>query len=579
MSDDDRPPAALLAGRFRVGELLGTGGSASVFAAVDTHTGSDVALKILHPHLEKRAAARAAFFAEARRAQHLIHPNIARVIDVAPDTSEEDPAAWIALEQVPGVSLAEFVAAAGALEPVQAVSLIQGVLQALEAVHERGLVHRDVTPANIMVSPGSSGVIEAAGIRLLDFGLAAPEGSTTLGTDDLLSVDVTGRAGVIGNVNYLSPEHARGDPVDRRGDIYQAGAVLFFALTGRPPFPRENAAETMQAHLVAPPPVPSVLEARIPRGLDRIVVRAMLKDPADRFPSATAMREAVAELGPSPAGGRTRAGVDAGAPTPGGGVPDVTRVLGRTTVPPRSWETEAAASAAPDAPRARGPRLRTGAWFVTAAVAALVIAVIVVSAANSSPTASLEPQPSASAPTRQEVAPSPASPPTPSAERGDALLPVPDLARLTLREAELALASAGLTVGAVSVVDAALPRDTVLASSPAAGDRLSAGSAVTLTVASGYNLVPDVAGQGRDAAAALVQAAGFAPSFAYRTAHAHTLPGSILGTDPGPGTLVAVGTPITVLEAAPAAPSPQPTSVPTSPATPTPTATSKPGQL
>ncbi|WP_164861859.1 serine/threonine-protein kinase, partial [Microbacterium sp. CPCC 204701] len=284
----------VIAGRFRLGELLGTGGSASVYAAVDGRTGLGIALKVLHPHLSERPAAREAFLAEARRAQPLRHPHIVGVLGVGVDHDGEAPVAWIALERAAGSSLSQHVARNGPLTPAHAVAVIDGVLRALEAAHAIGLIHRDVSPSNVMVVPDASGALASDGVRLLDFGLADATGTAAIGTDDLLSVDAKGRAGVMGNVNYMSPEQVRGMPVDARGDVYQAGALLHFALTGRPPFPCQTTGQTLRAHLEAPPPLPSASDGSIPRGLDRVVVRAMLKDPADRFPSGAAMRAAVA---------------------------------------------------------------------------------------------------------------------------------------------------------------------------------------------------------------------------------------------------------------------------------------------
>lgn len=227
----------VIAGRFRLGELLGTGGSASVFAAVDERTALNVALKVLHPHLSERPAAREAFLAEARRAQPLRHPHIVGVLGVGVDHGADAPVAWIALERAAGSSLAQHVSRHGPLSPAEAVVVLDGVLQALEAAHAIGLIHRDVSPSNVMVARDASGAVAADGVRLLDFGLADAAGNAALGTDDLLSVDAKGRAGVMGNINYMSPEQVRGMPVDARGDVYQAGALLHFALTGRPPLP------------------------------------------------------------------------------------------------------------------------------------------------------------------------------------------------------------------------------------------------------------------------------------------------------------------------------------------------------
>lgn len=568
----------VIAGRFRLGELLGTGGSASVFAAVDERTGLSVALKVLHPHLSERPAAREAFLAEARRAQPLRHSRIVGVLGVGVDHGADAPVAWIALERAAGSSLAQDVSRNGPLSPAEAVVVIDGVLQALEAAHAIGLIHRDVSPSNVMVARDASGAVAAGGVRLLDFGLADAAGSAALGTDDLLSVDARGRAGVMGNVNYMSPEQVRGMPVDARGDVYQAGALLHFALTGRPPFPRESTGQTLRAHLETPPPLPSASDGGIPRSLDRLVVRAMLKDPADRFPSAAAMRAAVAGLGASGRGGppataaivapvgAASAGVKDGVPVLPTEPDGVTRVLGRTVVPPRREASVVSSSGKP-----RRVRSGAGAWFAAVGAVA-VFAVVVVLAAISPPVASVAGPTVPPTPTPSSVVPDSTPEPDPDpVEPVVSLLTVPEVRGLSVDDAMRALADSGFAVGEVTHADSPHPRDVVLEASPGSGRRVAVGAAVALTVASGWNVVPDVVGQSREAAMAAVAAAGFSVSFATRPAAAGTEPASILGTAPGAGTAAAVGGTVTIIEAAPEEPRPTPTATPTPRPTPTPT--------
>lgn len=582
----------VVAGRFRLGELLGAGGSASVFAAVDDRTGLHLALKVLHPHLSERPAAREAFLAEARRAQPLRHRNIVGVIGVGVDREGEAPVAWIALERAAGSSLSQHVARVGALPPAHAVAVADGVLQALEAAHAIGLIHRDVSPSNVMIAPDASGAVTADGVRLLDFGLADAAGTAALGTDDLLSVDAQGRTGVIGNVNYMSPEQVRGMPVDARGDVYQVGALLHFALTAYPPFPRETTGQTLRAHLETPPPLPSVSNGDVPRGLDRLVVRAMLKDPDDRFPSAAAMRAALAELGIRPSSVDASSSV-AERPSTGSGaanerdetsrttdlsipIPqpvealDTTRVLGRTVVPPRRE-----ASVGVLAPPPRIARSGAGAW--PAAVAAIVVFGVVVVLAFMSPPTDMSAGPSSTpSPTATAVAPDAQAEPEPDrVEPAVALAAVPVVAGLSVGEAMRALADAGFSVGEVVHVDSPYARDIVLDASPAPRSRLAAGSVVALTAASGWNVVPDIEGQSPEAAAAAVEAAGFSVAFATRPAPYGATPGSILGTAPGAGTGMAVGGTVTIIEAGPDEPRPALTPTPTPPR-PTPTPTSQP---
>lgn len=564
MSATDR----LIAGRYRLGELLGTGGSASAFEAVDERTGDPIALKILHPFLAGRAAARDAFVAEARRMRPLRHPNIAAVLDAGMDPGDAGaPVVWIALERAPGTTLAERVGRYGPLTPRDALAVADGVLAALEAAHGAGLIHRDVSPSNVMVATGSSGELAASGVRLLDFGTADATGRAALGTDELLSRAAQGRHGVIGNVDYMSPEQVRGMPVDERGDVYQVGAVLHFALTGRPPFPRASAGQVMRAHLESPPPPPSAVDPRVPRAVDRIVVRAMLKSPGDRFPSATRMRAVVTAAAVTTARGPAAVTAVVLAPSvPDSAEPGVTRVLARTVVPPRDpgRDPPPGAATARRATRAR----RGAAGRVGFGLAAVTVAgVVILLAATSDPTASVG------------TAPTPTAPPPVAVVQpepfGETIPPVavPALGGLSLAEAITALERAGLGLGDVTLVDSPYPVDTVLESDPAAGRPVAAGRTVALSVASGMNAVPDVVGRDASAATATVLAAGFVPSFASRPGSSGTARDVIVGSSPGAGERAAVGGTVTILVGPPIDPDPTPTvtASPTSTAPPTPT--------
>lgn len=539
---------ALVAGSFRLGGLLGTGGSAAVFAADDLTSGLAVALKVLHPHLTERPIARDAFLAEARRAQLLSHPNIIAVVDVGIDDRPDPPIVWIALERAAGATLAEHVALHGPLSSEESIIVVGGVLDALEHAHARGLIHRDVSPSNIMVTR-TGGRIQADGVRLLDFGLADASGRATLGSDLLLNVEADGSAGVMGNVDYMSPEQVRGRPVDERGDLYQAGAVLYFAVTGRRPFARTSGESTMRAHLEAPPPVPSVLRSRIPRALDRVVVRAMLKDPDDRFATAAEMRLALAAIAALDAAD-TAASVPLQRQEPVLNRTGVTRVLGRT-VAARGGGRDAV-TVVHGVKRDAGPavaRPRSG-WGagVLGVVAVLAIGGAVAFAASAQPTP-VAPAPTATT-SRPDAVESQAPEVAPTTVSAPASAQVPDLAMLTREEAIAALAAVGLVWGETTVADAAVPRDTVLRSVPAAGEWRRHGESVALVIASGSNVVPGVTDRGRDSATAALRAAGFGVVFVSRPAPPGVAGGTILGSEPGEGSRVVVGEMITVIEAA-----------------------------
>lgn len=288
----------LVGGRYLLGELLGTGGTGSVFAAADQgEGGAPVAVKLLHPHLCADAASRAAFLREAEHAIALRHRNIVRVHAAGLHDAAGITMPWIALDLLHGPTLRDHVEHTGPLPVGDAIAVGIGILDGLEAAHAAGIVHRDISPHNVILhhpgTPLTAGAVLSAGmVRIVDFGLADLTGRTTLGSDVLLAgpADAADPAaqpaaarGVVGNAAFMSPEQAQGRPVRSVSDLYQVGAVLHYALTGQPPFPRATTAQVLDAHIAAPPPVPSAL-APAARPLDRIVTRALAKTP----PTATA---------------------------------------------------------------------------------------------------------------------------------------------------------------------------------------------------------------------------------------------------------------------------------------------------
>jgi len=543
----------LVAGRYRLGGLLGSGGSASVFVATDAETGTTVALKLLHPHLSGDVAARENLIREARAAGSVRHTNLVAVLDAGVDESGPEPVAWIALELAPGTSLAEHVDATGPLAVAETLAVARGVALALGAAHAAGLVHRDISPANIMVEPVDDAPLVPARVRVVDFGLADAAGRTS-------SDRAPGAPSptVEGNANFMSPEQAVGADVDGRGDLYQLGAVLYFALTGRPPFPRGSAAETMRAHVSAPPPVASVLRRDVPRAVDRLVVTAMLKDPADRFQTAAELLAAVA-------------GVDGAAKSAGAEDP-------RTRVLPAADETTRVAAvrarpegAAPSAatvavatavetsdPPRRAAADASWAWRLCLALAVVgALIAWIASSATSTPRSEAGPPPSPSA-----SAVTAAPPPRAPAAAG--LVPVPGVVDGSLADARAALEAAGLAVGTVTEAASPSAAGWVTASAPAAGIGVRAGSVVDLVVASGSNLVPAVAGLQRDAAFAAVQQAGFAV-LVTSVDDASAARGTVVATSPAGGEQLGLGKPVTIAVAA----GPAPTASATPTATPT----------
>ncbi|MCC4909791.1 PASTA domain-containing protein [Microbacterium sp. cx-59] len=571
----------LVAGRFRLTALRGSGGTAAVFAAVDEQAGHPVALKLLHPHLAADRAVWAAFFEEVRAAQSIVHPLVAEIFDAG--TVETDPpVVWIAMELVEGVTLEEHVRAHGPLPSAAARVLMDGLLEALAAAHAQGVVHRDLTPANVMIASDAlepfDPMLFRRRIRLLDFGLADVPGRTTRGSDALLAGTAAAPAGVVASVPYASPEQLSGAPVTEASDLYQAGATLFFALTGRVPF-RGASDVVVRAHLTAPPPVPSAERPGIDRAMDRVVTTAMLKRPADRFANAGEMRRALAPadtgvtaaaVAESTVAIRTDTAVTRAQPgLPSGGIPATdpdadadadaraaTRVY-RTSVP----ESGAGASGPPHG-AAAGRRPRWPAWAAGGVGAVALIGIIALSAAAGSAPSAVPP-PVSSAPTPTVTASTSAPSPT---ETVPVLVDVPPIVGMPVGDARGVLAAAGFAVGAETAVDGTTPAGVVVAADPASGSRRPVGTAVSVQVASGRNAIPAVMGLSIAEAAALVSAAGFVPTAEYAGAGE---PDVVVAAAPAAGAVVALGTGVTLWAPASAPPAVTPTPVP-APSSPSP---------
>ncbi len=544
--------ARFVGGRFVLGGLLGAGGTASVYEAA-TLAGDPVAIKILHPALSGTTAMREAFFEEVRAARAVGHVGVARMYDSGVDAGEP-PTAWIAMELVRGRTLSRVVAERGALALTDADAVARGLLAALAAAHRAGVVHRDVTPTNVMIDPDALGRPAAlqASLRLLDFGLADIPGRPTAGADALLSglgpVD-----GVVASVPYASPEHLRGDAVTESADVYQAAGTIFFALTARAPFVGERS-EVVRAHLHAPAVRVSAVRDGVSPDIDRWLATALGKDPRARFPDAAVMLAAMPD---ARATGVQGAVPRVGAPES----PEPTRLL------------PVAATSAPAAagiPRGRASGPGASGWLV-ATVGGLAIAAILASAAGagaggSAPGPDAGPAVSASAP------PTPTATPSASGEGSAPLQAVPEIEGLSLADAVAQLTSRGFVVGTVAHVDAPRAADTVLSSDPAPGATVRAGRDVVLRVASGNNLVPGVAGRRPDEAVMLLAEAGFSAST--RTVLAAPA-GAAAGTEPAEGTSLPLGAAVVLLvgaDAPPPTPTPPP-ATPGPPATPAPTLT------
>jgi len=289
----------LIAGRYEVGELLGRGGMAEVYAGIDHRLSRPVAIKLLQDAMAARGDVRVRFEAEARAAAAIMQPYAVAVYD----SGEHEGVPFIVMERLPGDTLADRIATGPTLSGAEARTYGRQVLGALDAAHRVGMVHRDVKPGNILLTGEGSA-------KIADFGIAK---SLELGAD------LTGTGQLIGTPAYLAPEQLGGDPASALSDLYALGVVLYEALTGRKPFEGDNAMATARA-VASGDHVPlGDVRPDLDPVLVRTVERAMDPDPQARFPSASAMAAALA-----PPAVPTVVPTPVGAPAAG---PDGTQVL------------------------------------------------------------------------------------------------------------------------------------------------------------------------------------------------------------------------------------------------------------
>jgi eukaryotic-like serine/threonine-protein kinase len=257
----------LFDGRYRIVRKLGTGGMANVYLAEDEVLGRRVAIKILNDRHAGDDQFVERFRREAKNAASLSHPNIVSIYD----RGEAEGTYYIAMEYLDGRSLKELIVARGPAPVHIAIDYARQILAAIRFAHRHGIVHRDIKPHNVLV--------DAEGrLKVTDFGIARA------GTSQM-----TEAGSIIGTAQYLSPEQAKGAPVDQTSDLYSVGVVLYELLTGVVPFSGDTPVEIAMKHLSSPPEPPSATRAEIPRELDLVVLRALAKDPADRYQSAEEM--------------------------------------------------------------------------------------------------------------------------------------------------------------------------------------------------------------------------------------------------------------------------------------------------
>ncbi|HEX7170420.1 MAG TPA: protein kinase, partial [Rubrobacter sp.] len=256
----------VLDNRYDVRRGLGSGGMGEVFLARDRVLGRDVALKVLRRQYAGDSEFAERFKREARSAASLSHPNIVQVYDRG---ETDEGASYIAMEYVPGGTLKERISDRGPLEASEAAALGAQVAEALGAAHDRGMVHRDIKPQNVLLTTRGDA-------KVADFGIARAGSSVT--------ISKTGS--VMGTAGYMSPEQALGEPATPRSDLYSLGVVLYEALTGELPFTADNPIAVSMKHVTEALRPPREIDPTIPEGMNALIVKLMAKDPEDRYASA-----------------------------------------------------------------------------------------------------------------------------------------------------------------------------------------------------------------------------------------------------------------------------------------------------
>jgi serine/threonine-protein kinase len=470
----------LLGGRYKLGEMIGTGGMADVYVAEDTRLARQVAVKVLRSDLARDPSFVARFRKEALAAAGLNHPGIVAVYD-----SGEEPAPYIVMELISGHTLRELIHKGERMPLKRALEIGEGILAALEYSHHSGIVHRDIKPANIMIT-------DHGDVKVMDFGIARALAD--------LGATLTSTWNVVGTAQYLSPEQALGEVADLRSDIYSTGCLLYEVLTGKPPFSGETPVSIAYQHVSGVLVAPSKIVPELPAGIDTLLTVALAKNPDDRYQSAGLMLDdlfkiaggevvttkvakapmsrrkvlisaisGVAAFGLLVAGVfMTRPGVDPS------GLPQLPNVVGLTQAEAEALLGDYIVTVT-RAHDGRIPKDRVASQLPLATVRVQKGSGVVLTISDGP---------------------------------GDSIVPI-DLVGMSLIDARTALSAVGLLVTATEAVPSDEAQGTVLKVTPEPGSTITAGRGVVLQIASGQVLVPSLIGTDALQAKTILVQAGF----------------------------------------------------------------------
>jgi len=479
-----------LSDRYEIGEILGFGGMSEVHMARDLRLHRDVAVKVLRADLARDPSFYLRFRREAQNAAALNHPAIVAVYDTGEAETPAGPLPYIVMEFVDGITLRDIVQTDGPMPPRRAIETIADACQALNFSHQHGIIHRDVKPANIMIS-------KAGAVKVMDFGIAraiADSGNS-----------VTQTAAVIGTAQYLSPEQARGDTVDARSDVYSLGCVLYEILTGEPPFIGDSPVAVAYQHVREDPVPPSERYEGISPELDAVVLKALAKNPDNRYQTAAEMRADLVRVHNGEAPDAPKVLTDA----------ERTSMLAATGSPGRTPPTEQMPRQQPEYERERGASV--GRWLIAVAVLAVLTVVVTIGI--------------------NMIGADPHN------------VQVPDVKGMASADAIAALQNRGFKTRTQQKSDSTIPPDHVIGTDPAGNASVGAGDDITINVSSGpaQREVPDVSTLSYADAVRKLTDAGFGKFKQTNSPSTPELKDRVVATNPPANQITAITNEITIV--------------------------------